>query len=167
MSVKKIILRRVGISLIIGFLIGFAISEISFIFLKESVRPPDMIELVIPAGTDERVRQGEAPPTIPEELAFVVGDTLIVYNNDSTDHQLGPLWIPAGSSASLELDQVDNYIFACTFQPSKYLGLDVREALTIWTRLGGIIYAGLPLGAMLALYSIIVRPIKPQEKNSE
>ena len=37
-------------------------------------------------------------------MSFVVGDTLVVKNEDSVEHQLGPLWIPAGSSASMPLN---------------------------------------------------------------
>jgi hypothetical protein len=157
------ILRRVGLSLLAGLLIGFLISEISFQFLKESSRAPETIELVIPPGTAEQVARGETPPTIPTEMTFVVGDVLLVRNQDSTDHQLGPLWIPADSSASLNLDEVNNWIFSCSFQPSSYLGLDVQDAVTLGTRIGGIIFSGLPMGAIIALYSLIVWPLKSEE----
>ena len=92
-------------------------------------------------------------------MTFVVGDTLLVKNDDAVDHQLGPLWIPAGSSASLALDAVQSYAYACSFQPAKVFGLDVREALTLGTRINGILYSGLPLGGLMALYSLIL-PVK-------
>jgi hypothetical protein len=164
MSRTQKILRRVGLSLLAGLLIGFLISEVSFQFLKESSRAPQTIELVIPPGTAQQVARGETPPSIPEEMTFVVGDVLLVRNQDSTAHQLGPLWIPADSSASLNLDEVNNWIFSCSFQPSSYLGLDVQEAVTIGTRVGGVIFSGLPMSAIIALYSLIVWPLKDQEE---
>ena len=97
-------------------------------------------------------------------MAFVVGDTLVVKNDDSSDHELGPLWIPAGTSASLSLDSVQSYAYACSFQPGKYFGLDVHEALTLGTRLYGILYSGLPLGLLIALYALIM-PVKKKEEN--
>lgn len=148
--------------MLLGVLIAGAMSEISFQVLKRENREPQRVNLVIPAGTAERVARGEVPPTIPEDLAFVVGDVLVVINEDSVDHQLGPLWIPPGTSASLSLDNEQKFAFQCSFQPTKYLGLDVREPVTLGTRLTGILFAGFPLGALFAVYSILV--IKPKDK---
>src|SRR3972149_449943 len=110
---RTVVVKRIVISLLVGLLVGVAISEITFVFLRETARPPEEIELVIPAGTAERVARGEQPPSIPAALSFVVGDTLIVRNEDSQDHQLGPLWIPAGTSASLKLSTVESYASSC------------------------------------------------------
>ena len=155
---RSVIVRRILISLLVGLLLGAGISEITFVFLRETARPPQDIELVIPAGTAKRIEQGEESPAIPDSLSFVVGDTLIVKNEDSVDHQLGPLWIPAGASASLQLSTVDSYAYSCSFRPNKYMGLDVNEPLNLSTRLGGILFTGLPLGVLLALYSLILFP---------
>jgi len=95
-------------------------------------------------------------------MKFVVGDTLVVRNEDITTHQLGPLVVPPGSSASLVLDQEQNYAFQCSFQPTKYLGLDVQEPLTITTRLTGVLFGGLPMGALMAVYSLVAWPIKKE-----
>jgi hypothetical protein len=156
----------VGLSLTLGLVIGFAISEISFQLLKEESRAPSNVDLIIPKGTAILVAEGEVPPSIPKGMKFVVGDTLVVHNNDVVDHQLGPLWIPAGSIASMNLDRDQNFIFACTFQPSSYFGLDVREPVTFWTRFGGVMFSGIPLGAIIALYSFIPWPIHKQTVGS-
>jgi hypothetical protein len=147
---------RIIASMLIGLLIGVAINEISFLFLRETARAPKVIELVIPNGTAEKVARGETPPSIPTSLTFVVGDTLLVKNNDSANHQLGPLWIPAGSSASLSLAEAQSYAYSCSFQPGNYFGLDVYEALTVSTRVYGILYSGLPLGIIIAVYTLIM-----------
>lgn len=168
MSYTRKIFLRIVLALTIGLVAGFAISEVSFQLLKEDNRAPTEVSLVIPAGTSALVAKGESPPSIPEGMKFVVGDTLAVHNNDEVDHQLGPLWIPAGTTASMNLDRNQNFIFACTFQPSSYFGLDVREPVTIWTRLGGVAFSGIPLGAILALYSFVTWPIsKPTEENDD
>jgi hypothetical protein len=167
MSYTSRILTRIGVSLLIGLLVGFLISEVSFQLLKETNRAPETVELLIPAGTAEQVERGESPPDIPEEMTFVVGDTLLVKNEDDVDHELGPLWIPPGTSAQMVLDRDQNFIFACSFQPSNYFGLDVREPVTIWTRVGGIVFAGVPMGAIIVLYSLIVWPIKKEEETED
>jgi len=164
-SIRKIVVRVI-LALVIGLVSGFAISEISYLVLREESRAPEVVDLIIPAGTSVEVAKGKVPPSIPEGMRFVVGDTLVVRNNDSVDHQLGPLWIPPGNTASMVLDREQNFIFACSFQPSNYFGLDVREPVTIWTRLGGILFSGIPLGAILALYSFIMWPISRQDEDT-
>ncbi|MBK8417285.1 hypothetical protein [Candidatus Villigracilis saccharophilus] len=157
------IIKRISISLLIGLVIGALINEISFLFLRETARAPKVVELVIPDGTAERVARGETPPALPDSMTFVVGDTLLVRNEDKTDHELGPLWIPAGTSASLALDSAQSYAYSCSFQPEKYFGMDVHEPLTFGTRLYGILYSGLPLGGLIALY-VVIMPEKRKDK---
>ena len=157
------IFKRILISLLIGIAIGAAISEITFLFLRETARAPKAIVLTIPAGTAELVARGEQPPALPENMIFVVGDLLIVKNEDSVDHQMGPLWIPAGASAHLQLSNEENLAYECSFQTSNYIGLDVREPVTIGTRVYGILFAGLPLGVLIAIYSFVM----PSKKNTK
>ena len=156
------IVKRILLCFLIGLVLSVAITEIPFIFLRENARPPKEITLVIPQGTAEEVSRGEQPPGIPANMKFVVGDTLIVQNQDQVDHQLGPLWIPANSSAMLSLDQVESMAYECSFQPGKYLGLDVSEPLTLGTRVYGILYIALPLGVLFSLYSLAL-PSKKKE----
>jgi hypothetical protein len=156
------IVKRILLCFLIGLVLSVALTEIPFIFLRETARPPKAITLVIPKGTADEVARGEQPPGIPENMKFVVGDTLIVQNQDTTDHQLGPLWIPANSSAKLSLDQVESLAYECSFQPTKVLGLDVNEPLTFGTRFFGIIYIALPLGILFSLYSLAM-PAKKKE----
>lgn len=118
--------------------------------------------LTIPNGTAEQVARGEQPASIPANMVFVVGDTLIVRNEDAVDHKLGPLWIPANSSAQLSLDEEENLAFECSFQPGNYLGLDVHQPLTWSTRLFGVSYVGIPMGILIALYSFVI-PVKKKE----
>jgi len=161
MSSRKSLYKIIFTSLVLGMLLGVAVSEIPFIFLRETARPPKDIVLTIPLGTAEQVARGEQPPTIPENMIFVVGDVLVVNNEDSVDHKLGPLWIPANSTAELPLGQEESLAFECSFQPGNYFGLDVREPLTNSTRLTGILFAGLPMSILIALYSLAI----PAKKN--
>jgi len=153
---KSSISKRILISVLLGLSLAAITTELSYQVLKRENREPQRIEIVIPAGTAEKIAQGESPPDIPEEMLFVVGDTLVVDNQDSADHQLGPLWIPAGRSASLNLDSEQNYAMECSFQPAKVFGMDVRESVTLGTRLTGIFFAGLPLSALFAIYGLLL-----------
>ena len=162
----KTIVVKIIISMLIGLLSGLALNEISYVFLHETSRAPKVIELVIPNGTAAQVARGESPPTIPDSMFFVVGDTLVVKNNDSVHHELGPLWIPAGSSASLSLDDAQSYAYSCSFEPHQTLGLNVQEALTIGTRMYGLMLSGVPVGILLAVYTLVM-PAKKKESALE
>jgi hypothetical protein len=154
---------RALLALAAGVLMAWGMSEMAFGLLKDgSDHTPQRIELVIPAGTAARIAAGEGVPSIPAELSFVVGDTLVVKNEDVVAHQLGPVWAPPGASASLQLDQPNQFAYACTFQPSRYLGLDVRPRVTLTTRLQALFFAGPPMGVLLLLYSLALRPLKPR-----
>jgi hypothetical protein len=155
-------IKRILISMLIGIAIGVLISEVSFVFLQETARPPQEIMLTIPAGTAEQVARGEQPPSIPKDMVFVVGDTLVMKNEDNVDHKLGELWIPANSTAQLSLNEEQNMAFECSFQAGNYFGLDVRQSLTWGTRVYGVLYAGVPLGILIALYSFVVPPKKKE-----
>jgi len=156
------IVKRILFSLVVGLLIGAAISEIPFLFLRETARPAQEIILTIPAGAADQVARGQQPPSIPESMIFVVGDILVVQNQDVVDHKLGPLWIPANSSARLSLDREESLAFECSFQSDNYLGLDVHQPLTLSTRIYGILYVALPMAILIALYSFVM-PSKKKE----
>jgi len=155
----KALLTRFVIAITIGILIAVPLSELGF-YLQGNItsRPPKTIVLDIPPGTSARVAQGTS--VLPQDMTFVLGDTLVVRNQDLVAHTLGPLFIPSDSSASLTLDRIGNLSYVCSFQPTKYQGLNVVDALTLTTRLEGILIAGIPLGILFALYSLILWPLK-------
>jgi hypothetical protein len=153
------ILRRVALCMLLGVLLAWGMNEIAFLYLKSSFnRAPETIELVIPEGTAESVARGVEAPSIPENLSFVVGDTLLVTNLDSASHRLGPLWIPAGASARMVFSTPGSLAYVCSFQPDQYFGLEVHEPVTFGTRMLGVMTAGLPLGILIALYAIFAVP---------
>lgn len=157
--------KRFALIIIISLILVFAINEGAFWLIKdEGDRAPQTIELVIPAGTSERLANGEETPSIPDELVFVVGDTLVVNNQDRSAHQLGPIWVPANSSASLVLGEVNNFVYQCSFQPTKYMGIDVRSGTTIWSRITALLLAGPPTAMFLFIYSLLLFPL--DKKNS-
>jgi len=156
------ILRRLLILSVISIVAVLLVSELSYRLLREdSSRAPKTISLIIPKGTAEKIAQGQSEPSIPEDMVFVVGDTLFVENKDVVDHQLGPLWIPAGKTASLLMGKVSNYAYSCSFRPSQYLGIIIREPVTWSSRLGAVAVSAPPTIVFLLVYSLVARPIKP------
>lgn len=153
--------KRIAISMIVGLLLGVAVSELSFRLLDTGeTRPPRLVQLDIPAGTAARVAQGQADPTLPTSMNFVVGDQLVVNNHDSVSHNLGPLFIPPGASASMKLGSEQGYTLSCSFEPSKYIQLTVLPPLTASTRVIGVLEAGLNVGFLIAVYAVFAMPSK-------
>lgn len=147
--------------MLVSLVIGALISEITFYFLHSGeTRPPKVVELDIPAGTADQIARGQGDPALPSSMTFVVGDTLLVKNQDSVVHQLGPLVIPSGAQASMKLNTEQDYTVTCSFQPSKYLGLDVLSPVTFTTRIVGVLETGLNLGFLVTVYTLFAIPIK-------
>ena len=84
----------------------------------------------------------------------------MVVNDDDVPHELGPLWIPSGSSASLVMEDANKYTLGCTFQPSKYLDFDVRSHTTALSRFQAFALATPPTAMFFFLYSLLAFPLK-------
>jgi hypothetical protein len=161
-------LVRLGVVAVISFVFVALFNEAVYMLQKDkSDRAPKTIQLVIPAGTAEKVAKGEGVPGIPDEMQFVIGDVLEVRNEDSADHQLGPIWVPAGTTGRLVLDTADRYQYNCSFVPSQFLGLDVRQPTTLQSRLTAIYIAGPTMTIFVFIYGLLVFPIKPRQKSAQ
>lgn len=156
---------RLGIIFVICLALVAAFNEVTYYFQKDSSdRAPRSVPILIPKGTAERVAAGEPEPSIPESLVFVAGDVLEVTNEDVTSHQLGPLWIPAGGTASLALDIPQKIQYSCTFQPSQTFEIDVRQPTNWGDRIVGLTLAAPTITALVFLYSLAAAPIKTEMK---
>ena len=157
-------LRRLFGLLLVSILIVLLISEGFYLLTRnDTERAPEAIEITIPAGTADRIAAGGSGPELPN-MVFVVGDTLIVHNLDSTSHELGPIWVPPGTSGTLALGEANDFIFNCSFQNTKFLGLTVREATNWTSRLSALWYGTPPIWMFLLVYSFVLFPLKTQEK---
>ena len=161
---RRVLLARALLGMLAGIAVGALVSEATYAFLRNGQeRSSQVIELDIPPGTADRIEAGEPEPSLPASMTFVVGDVLMIHNRDSVNHELGPLFIPAGSSASLRLESAEKYVAACSFQPTKSFGIEVQPALTLQTRILGILQAGIPLGFLFILYGVFAIPLpKPK-----
>ena len=154
-------LLRFLLILALSVLAVFIVSELGVrLQMENTARAPQEVELVIPLGTAAKVAAGEDAPSIPDEMNFVVGDVLVVINNDVEPHTLGPMYVPANGTASMPLREADHFALTCSFNATNYLGLNVRQPTTLRTRLLGIAFAAPPTAVMLFVYSLIVFPLK-------
>jgi hypothetical protein len=161
----RLYVRRLLIITAVTIVAVFLASEAAFAYVNRDIdRAPKEVELVIPEGTAERVAAGEPVPGIPEEMIFVLGDVLVVRNEDAVEHEIGPVFVPPNTSASLPMDQADHYLISCSFSATNYLGLNVREPTTLKTRLLALLFAAPPTVVVAFFYSLAARPIGQDEQ---
>jgi hypothetical protein len=161
-------LIRLALVMAISLVFALVFNEITYLISKDPTdRAPKTISLVIPAGTAQRIASGNELRIFPDEITFVVGDLLEVLNEDSEPHQMGPVFVPPGATGSMVLDQAKKMSVTCSFQSSRYLGLDIRPATTLGTRIAGLFVTAPTLAALLFLYSLAAYPIKPAGHTAE
>lgn len=162
-------LIRLGIVSLLSLILAAGFNEITYLIQKDPTdRGPKTIQIVIPPGTAQRIEEGDTSPLVADELIFVIGDVLEVVNEDSVSHQLGPIWVPAGATGSLVMNQVQRVRYSCSFQNQKFLGLDIRPPTTLATRLTGLALTVPTLAALLFLYSLAAIPVgKKKDPASE
>lgn len=161
----KAILQRVLLSLGIALLLGVIISEGSFFLQRTQLdRMPDQFELLVPAGTAERIQAGLPVPSLPDNMSFVEGDVILVKNEDLVSHQLGPIWVPAGSTGKLTLENPNSYTLTCSFQPSQRLGLEVRPRVTGEIRVQGLLAVAAPTSVLVMLYLLVLKPLPKADR---
>jgi hypothetical protein len=165
MNFSHPLVRRLIISGIIGIVLSIAISEGAYQALRDDTdRDPQTVELVIPDGTADQVEAGNTVESIPEKMVFVEGDVLLVKNEDTTNHQLGPVWVPPGATGRLVMENANNYSYGCSFQPSRYLGLDVRpRGASLTSRILALLFVAPPTIGLIAVYSTLVIPLRPKK----
>jgi len=153
-------LRRFFVLLLVSMVAVLFFSEGFYRLIRtDSERAPQTFEITIPLGTAENIAAGESGPEIPN-MVFVVGDTLLVHNQDRVSHELGPIWLPPGTSGSLALGEANDFIYNCSFQSTQYLGLTVRQATTWTARLSALWYGTPPILMFLLVYSFVLFPLK-------
>lgn len=70
-------------------------------------------EIVVPAGTQERILAGEVIDVMPNRIELSVGDTLLIRNEDSVTQSVGPYIVAAAREMSLTYGSVGRYEGYC------------------------------------------------------
>lgn len=73
----------------------------------------EVVEIVVPAGTADRLARGEDVAIMPAELQLSVGDVLRIRNDDDTDQSVGPWQVAAGTSFEMHFGQPGRYQGSC------------------------------------------------------
>jgi len=139
------------IPLLMGPLFVGIFSVAGWLVYGGATRAPQQIEYVIPVGTEKIVAAGNAVPTLPDKWQFLVGDVLLLRNEDIVNHQFGPFWIPAGATITMPLERASKFSYLCSVHPNGSIQMEVLPP-NYWTRvLYPILYLGFPIGGVFAL----------------
>lgn len=88
------------------------------------------LTFVIPAGTNQKIQQGQAGVNFPDEIILTLGvqDTLIIQNQDDVIHSFGPFVVAPHSTLTKRFDVPLTYTGACTFHQEQQMRLVVNPA---------------------------------------
>lgn len=74
---------------------------------------PQVVEIVVPAGTQDKLDRGEIVDVMPAELHFRIGDILRIRNNDRAEQFVGPYLVQPGQQFELEFGATGRYGGLC------------------------------------------------------
>lgn len=114
------------IALAAGCLVLLAAGVVLLLAGGEEARQHEVVEVVIPTGTAERVRRGERVPGIPRTIVARAGDTLRLVNRDRSSHQVGPFLVGPGETITSALARPGKYVGDCTIHPGREIAIVVR-----------------------------------------
>ncbi|HEY7625922.1 MAG TPA: hypothetical protein VH761_02600 [Ilumatobacteraceae bacterium] len=72
-----------------------------------------VVEIVVPAGTQDKLDRGEIVDIMPAELYFRIGDVLRIRNNDRAAQYVGPYVVQAGEQFELKYGATGSYGGLC------------------------------------------------------
>lgn len=87
------------------------------------------LEIVIPAGTVERLAAGDGTGAPPHRIELVLGvqDVLVIRNEDSVWHEVGPYRVAPGHTLTQRFSEPGRVVQACTMTPGNQVEIVVRE----------------------------------------
>lgn len=89
---------------------------------------PRTIEIVVPAGTAERMAAGEKVVVMPPRLEFTVGDQIRIRNEDSVEQSVGPYVVQAGQELLLRYGKEGTYEGYCPLTEGERYEIVVKAA---------------------------------------
>lgn len=84
------------------------------------------MELVVPAGTMDRLNAGEDVDVMPRRLELRVGDTLLIRNDDKWPHDVGPYRVGANTELKLKYQAPGEFEGECPLSEGDRYEIIVR-----------------------------------------
>jgi hypothetical protein len=90
-------------------------------------RTAQVVEVVVPLGTQARLDRGGAVVVMPALLEFHVGDTLRIRNDDVVEQTVGPYVVPAGEVLEMRYGAPGDYEGWCPLSDGETYRIVVTE----------------------------------------
>jgi len=105
---------------------GLGMAAYRVAILREEAR---QLTIVIPPGTAERIAAGDVENAPPHQIELVLGvqDVLVIQNNDSVWHEVGPYRIAPGRTLTQRFTHPGVIQQACTMTPGRQVEIIIRE----------------------------------------
>jgi hypothetical protein len=88
---------------------------------------PQTVEIVVPAGTQDRLAAGETVVVMPARLDLRVGDTLLIRNEDDVVQSVGPYSVEPGGAMQLTYGAPGTYEGYCPLSEGERYQIVVEE----------------------------------------
>jgi hypothetical protein len=88
---------------------------------------PEVVDIVVPLGTQARLERGERVAIMPSVLEFRVGDTLRIDNKDIVDQAVGPFVVSAGEVLEVRFGAPGRYEGFCVLSEGESYEFVVTE----------------------------------------
>jgi len=87
----------------------------------------EVVEVVVPLGTGERLERGEIVDLMPAELNLKVGDTIRIRNEDVVFQEVGPYFVAAGQEFELTYGAPGRYEGICPLSGNQPYVINITE----------------------------------------
>jgi hypothetical protein len=90
--------------------------------------PDRELWIVIPQGTQDMIKHGMAADVVPEEIRLAASgrNTLIIRNNDISDHTIGPYFVRAGETVRQRFTQPATFVGTCSIRQQAEVSIIVE-----------------------------------------
>jgi hypothetical protein len=78
----------------------------------------EVVTYLVPAGTADKVAQGEKIEIMPREVRLDVGDSLVIRNDDDQTALVGPYVVKAGSTLTQKFQRPQYLVGECSISGS-------------------------------------------------
>ena len=97
--------------------------------LSRVIGQPEPAEhvITIPAGTAARLEQGDDVNVIPANLDYRLRDVLVVINEDTAGHQIGPYVVGPGEQLETRFAEAATVEGFCSLHPSGRVTINVGQ----------------------------------------
>ncbi len=138
----------------------WAITALALILLGRAAPPPREVEVRIPRGTAGEIAAGLDPGVVSPTLSLMAGDALVIENEDTVAHRVGPYLAPPGRTTRVVVEASAAGPFLCTVHPSGQLTLEVApRGLDLRLTVLPTLLLGIPLAAIALAIRRVLRAL--------